>query len=89
VIPVIAGEPERGPLSDHPALAGPRVTVRDEHVAEEDLTQLFTSTTAVLLPLPPGQPEWGWLRGQVLRAPLIVTDIGGCPNSWPTARGSW
>jgi glycosyltransferase involved in cell wall biosynthesis len=74
---VIAGD---GDLDPHPLLADPRVELRREHVAEEEVPGLFGAATVVVLPYrQASQSGVGSLAKQYRRA-LVVTDVGGLPE---------
>lgn len=74
---VVAGE---GELEPHPVLADPRVELRREHVAEEEVPGLFADAGVVVLPYrQASQSGVGSLAKQYHRA-LVVTDVGGLPE---------
>lgn len=74
---VVAGS---GDVPAHPALADPRVTLREEHVPDTALPGLFAECTCVVLPYrQASQSGIGSEAKQYGRAP-IVTDVGGLPD---------
>lgn len=74
---VVAGS---GEVEPHPALGDPRVTLRNEHVAEEVVPGLFEAATCVVLPYrQASQSGIGSEAKQHGRA-MIVTDVGGLPD---------
>jgi glycosyltransferase involved in cell wall biosynthesis len=74
---VVAGS---GEVEPHPVLDDPRVTLRNEHVAEEAVPGLFEAATCVVLPYrQASQSGIGSEAKQYGRA-MIVTDIGGLPD---------
>jgi glycosyltransferase involved in cell wall biosynthesis len=73
----VAGE---GEIPPHPALADPRVTLRQEYLAEDDLPQLFTAATCLVLPYrQASQSGVGSLAMQHGRA-VVATRVGGLPE---------
>jgi starch synthase len=74
----VAGSSDEG-LS-HPVLADPRVTLRDEHVPEAAVPQLFADATCVVLPyLQATQSGVGAEARQFGRA-IVATEVGGLPE---------
>lgn len=73
----VAGE---GEIPAHEALSDPRVTVRQEYLAEGDLPGLFAAATCVVLPYrQASQSGVGSLAMQHGRA-VIATRVGGLPE---------
>jgi glycosyltransferase involved in cell wall biosynthesis len=73
----VAGE---GEIPPHPALSDPRVTLRREYLAEDDLPPLFSGATCVVLPYrQASQSGVGSLAMQHGRA-VIATRVGGLPE---------
>ncbi len=74
---VVAGS---GEVEPHPVLDDPRVTLRNEHIAEEVVPGLFEAATCVVLPYrQASQSGIGSEAKQYGRA-MIVTDVGGLPD---------
>lgn len=74
---VVAGS---GEVEPHPALDDARVTLRNEHVADEAVPGLFEAATCVVLPYrQASQSGIGSEAKQYGRA-MIVTDVGGLPD---------
>jgi len=74
---LVAGE---GELPEHAAFADPRVSVRQGHLAEEDLPGLFAAATCVVLPYrQASQSGVGSLAMQHGRA-VVATRVGGLPE---------
>jgi glycosyltransferase involved in cell wall biosynthesis len=73
----VAGE---GEIPPHDALLDPRVTVRQEYLAEDDLPGLFAAATCLVLPYrQASQSGVGSLAMQHGRA-VIATRVGGLPE---------
>jgi glycosyltransferase involved in cell wall biosynthesis len=73
----VAGE---GEIPAHEALDDPRVTVRQEYLAEDDLPDLFAAATCVVLPYrQASQSGVGSLAMQHGRA-VVATRVGGLPE---------
>jgi glycosyltransferase involved in cell wall biosynthesis len=74
---VVAGA---GVLPDHPVLDDRRVTVRQEHVPEEEVAGLFAASTCVVLPYrqasQSGVGSWAKRYGR----PIVATEVGGLPE---------
>jgi glycosyltransferase involved in cell wall biosynthesis len=80
----VAGEGER---PEHPVLADPRVTARDEHVPEAAVAALYEAATCVVLPYrQASQSGVGTLAMQHGRA-VIATRVGGLPELVKDDRG--
>jgi glycosyltransferase involved in cell wall biosynthesis len=80
----VAGE---GEIESHPALSDPRVVVRQEHVREVDVPDLFHDATAVVLPYrQASQSGVGSLALQYGR-PVIASRLGGLPELVGGDRG--
>jgi len=69
-----------GSLPDHPLLADRRVTLRHEHIPEEDVADLFAAATCVVLPYrqasQSGVGSWAKRHGR----PIVATNVGGLPE---------
>jgi glycosyltransferase involved in cell wall biosynthesis len=74
---VIAGG---GDLTQHAALADPRVSVRNEHVPEDDVPSLFAAARCVVLPYLEASQSGVGARAKGYGRPLVVTDVGGIPD---------
>jgi glycosyltransferase involved in cell wall biosynthesis len=73
----VAGE---GEIPPHPALADPRVTLRQEYLSEDELPALFAAATCLVLPYrQASQSGVGSLAMQHGRA-VIATRVGGLPE---------
>ncbi len=73
----VAGE---GEIPPHEALSDPRVTVRREYLAEDELPALFAAATCVVLPYrQASQSGVGSLAMQHGRA-VVATRVGGLPE---------
>jgi glycosyltransferase involved in cell wall biosynthesis len=73
----VAGE---GEIPSHEALSDPRVTVRREYLAEDDLPGLFAAATCLVLPYrQASQSGVGSLAMQHGRA-VVATRVGGLPE---------
>jgi glycosyltransferase involved in cell wall biosynthesis len=69
-----------GEIPPHPALSDPRLTLRQEYLAEEDLPALFGAATCLVLPYrQASQSGVGSLAMQHGRA-VIATRVGGLPE---------
>jgi glycosyltransferase involved in cell wall biosynthesis len=80
----VAGE---GEWPEHPVLADPRVTARDEHVPESAVGGLYEAATCVVLPYrQASQSGVGSLAMQHGR-PVIATRVGGLPELVKEDRG--
>jgi len=80
----VAGE---GEWPEHPVLADPRVTARDEHVPESAVAPLYEDATCVVLPYrQASQSGVGSLAMQHGR-PVIATRVGGLPELVKDDRG--
>jgi glycosyltransferase involved in cell wall biosynthesis len=76
-----------GDVPEHPVLADPRVTLRAEHVPEEDVPGLFAAATCVVLPYrQASQSGIGSEAKQYGRA-VIATAVGGLPDLVGPDRG--
>jgi glycosyltransferase involved in cell wall biosynthesis len=69
-----------GPIEDRAALADSRVTVRNEHVAEEDVEGLFAAARCVVLPYLEASQSGVGAQAKQFGRPLVVTDVGGLPD---------
>ncbi len=69
-----------GQMPSSPALADPRVTVRQEHVREEELPGLFAASTAVVLPYRQASQSGVGSEAKQYGRPVIATDVGGLPE---------
>lgn len=77
----------RGDLPAHPALADARVTLRHEHVPEDDLADLYSASTCVVLPYTQAsQSGVGSLAKQYGRA-VVATAVGALPELVPPTVG--
>ncbi len=74
---VIAGG---GDLTHHPALTDPRITVRNQHVHEDDVPSLFAAARCVVLPYLEASQSGVGARAKGYGRPLVVTDVGGIPD---------
>ena len=73
----VAGE---GEIPSHPALSDPRVTLRQEYLAEEEVPALFDAATCVVLPYrQASQSGVGSLAMQHGRA-VVASRVGGLPE---------
>ena len=73
----VAGD---GDIPDHPVLADARVTLRHEHVPEEDVAGLYGAATCVALPyLQASQSGVGSLAKRYGRA-TVASALGGLPE---------
>ena len=80
----VAGE---GEWPEHPVLADPRITPRDEHVPESEVSRLYEEATCVVLPYrQASQSGVGTLAMQHGR-PVIATQVGGLPELVRADRG--
>lgn len=80
----VAGE---GEWPEHPVLADPRVTPRDEHVPESAVAGLYEAATCVVLPYrQASQSGVGTLALQHGRS-VIATCVGGLPELIKDDRG--
>ena len=69
-----------GEVAAHPVLADSRVTLRNEHVPEDEVPQLYGAATCVALPyLQASQSGVGSLAKQFGRA-MVASDLGGLPE---------
>jgi glycosyltransferase involved in cell wall biosynthesis len=69
-----------GPVEEHPALADPRVTLRNEHVPERELAEVFGAATCAVLPYrEASQSGVGSVAKRFGRA-SVVTAVGGLPE---------
>lgn len=69
-----------GPLEPHPALDDPRLTLRHEHVAEEELPALFGAASCVVLPYrEASQSGVATLARRYGRA-IVASAVGGLPE---------
>jgi glycosyltransferase involved in cell wall biosynthesis len=69
-----------GELEDHPALADARVTLRHEHVPDDEVPGLLAAASCVALPYrQASQSGVGSLAKRHAR-PLVVTAVGGLPE---------
>ncbi len=74
---VVAGS---GDIPEHPVLADPRVTLRDEHIPEEAVPGLFADCTCVVLPYRQASQSGIGSEAKQYGRPPIVTDVGGLPD---------
>ena len=74
---VIAGG---GDLTQHAALTDPRISVRNEHVPEDDVPSLFAAARCVVLPYLEASQSGVGARAKGYGRPLVVTDVGGIPD---------
>lgn len=74
---VISGE---GQLPAHPALDEPRVEVRNEHVPERGIPDLFADCTCAVLPYIEASQSGVGSRAKGYGRGLVVTDVGGLPE---------
>ena len=74
---VISGE---GDLVAHPALDDARVEVRNEHVPERDVPELFADCTCAVLPYIEASQSGVGSRAKGYGRGLVVTDVGGLPE---------
>jgi glycosyltransferase involved in cell wall biosynthesis len=74
---VVAGS---GEVEPHPALADPRVTLRNEHLAEAELPGLYAAATCVVLPYRQASQSGVGSEAKQYGRPMIVTDVGGLPD---------
>lgn len=73
----VAGE---GDVEPHPALSDPRLTLRREYLAEDELPALFEAATCLVLPYrQASQSGVGSLAMQHGR-PVVATRVGGLPE---------
>jgi glycosyltransferase involved in cell wall biosynthesis len=74
---VVAGQ---GDLPEHDVYSDPRIVLRHEHVADEEVEGLFESATSVVLPYrQASQSGVGSLAKRYGRA-LVSTTVGGLPE---------
>ena len=69
-----------GELTDHPALADPRVTLRREHVPDDELADLFAAATCVALPYRQASQSGVGSLAKRYGRPLVVSALGGLPE---------
>ncbi len=69
-----------GELPQRPALSDPRVTLRHEHVAEEEVPGLFAGCTCVVLPYRQASQSGIGAEARRYGRAMIVTDVGGLPD---------
>jgi alpha-maltose-1-phosphate synthase len=69
-----------GELESHPALADERVTLRREHIPEEDVPDLIRAATCVALPYLQASQSGVGSRIKPYGRPQIVTEVGGLPE---------
>jgi glycosyltransferase involved in cell wall biosynthesis len=74
---VIAGE---GELPASSVLDDERVTVRNDHIAHEDLPGLFAASTCFVLPYRQASQSGVALRGREHGRAVIATTVGGIPD---------
>jgi glycosyltransferase involved in cell wall biosynthesis len=74
---VIAGY---GEIPAHAVLADPRVEVRNEHVPESAVPELYNSATAVVLPYRQASQSGVGSLAKSYGRPSVVTDEGGLPE---------
>jgi glycosyltransferase involved in cell wall biosynthesis len=75
----VAGSSD-GSLARHPVLADPRVSLRDEHVAEAEVPGLFAECTCVVLPYRQATQSGVGAEARQFGRALVVTDVGGLPD---------
>jgi len=69
-----------GDLPDHDVLRDPRVTVRNEHVPEDEVASLFAAARCVVLPYREASQSGVGAQAKQYGRPLVVTDVGGLPD---------
>lgn len=74
---VIAGE---GELEEHPSLADPRVTLRAEHIPDEEVSSLLSAASCVALPYRQASQSGVGSLAKRHGRPLVVTSLGGLPE---------
>lgn len=62
------------------ALDDPRLTLRQEHVREDELPGLFAASTAVVLPYRQASQSGVGSEAKKYGRPVIATDVGGLPQ---------
>jgi glycosyltransferase involved in cell wall biosynthesis len=67
----------KGKLPDHDALADPRIEVRNEHVADSAVGELFARSTAVVLPYREASQSAVAPLAKRHSRPLVVSTAGG------------
>ena len=66
--------------SAHPALADPRVSLRIEHVAEEEVAALFAASTCVVLPYRQASQSGVGSEAKQHGRAIVATSVGGLPE---------
>lgn len=74
---VVAGS---GEVEPHPVLDDSRVTLRNEHVAEDAVAGLFEAATCVVLPYRQASQSGIGSEAKRYGRAMIVTDVGGLPD---------
>jgi glycosyltransferase involved in cell wall biosynthesis len=69
-----------GDVDDHPALADPRVELRQEHVPDGELPGLFGAATCVALPYRQASQSGVGSLAKLHGRPMVVSDVGGLPE---------
>jgi len=69
-----------GELEDHGALSDPRVTVRAEHIPDEQIPDLFAAAGCVALPYRQASQSGVGSLAKRFGRPLVVSDLGGLPE---------
>lgn len=69
-----------GELEDHASLSDPRVTVRAEHIPDEQLADLFAAAGCVALPYRQASQSGVGSLAKRYGRPLVVSAVGGLPE---------
>jgi glycosyltransferase involved in cell wall biosynthesis len=69
-----------GEIEPHPALSDSRVTVRNEHVPEDEVPALMNAARCLALPYRQASQSGVGSRAKPYARPLVVTDVGGLPE---------
>lgn len=69
-----------GELEDHPALRDPRVDLRREYIADEEVPALFAAARGVVLPYRQASQSGVGSLAKRYGRPLVVSDVGGLPE---------
>ncbi len=69
-----------GNIEPHRILSDPRVRVRNEHVSEAEVDELFIEARSVVLPYREASQSGVGSMAKSFGRPLVVTDVGGLPD---------
>lgn len=69
-----------GDVGTHPALADSRVLLRNEHVPDEQVPELFAAATCCVLPYREASQSGVGSQAKSFGRPIVATQVGGLPE---------